>query len=217
MTAAAPPRAPATALAPRRWDDPIKRGLDVVAALAVLVALALVLAVVAARVRTELGSPVLFRQRRAGRGATPFTLLKFRTMRPAPAGPWDPSTDGSRLSPLGATLRRWSLDELPQLWNVVRGDMSLVGPRPLPLEDVPRYTDRQMHRHAVLPGITGWAQVNGRNATDWPERLELDVWYVEHRSLALDLRILARTVRQVVTGHGVSHGGQATMREFTGA
>jgi lipopolysaccharide/colanic/teichoic acid biosynthesis glycosyltransferase len=203
--------------ASRRWDDPLKRLLDVTVAGAALLVGAPVLAGVALAVRTRLGAPVLFRQRRTGRGGAPFTLLKFRTMRPAPPGAWDPSTDATRLTPLGRALRRWSLDELPQLWNVLAGDMSLVGPRPLPMEYLPRYSARQARRLAVTPGITGWAQVNGRNATDWPERFELDVWYVEHRSLALDLRILARTAWQVVAGRGVTQSGEATMREFTGA
>ena len=202
--------------APRRWDDPLKRAVDVAAAAALLVVASPVIAAVALAVRVKLGGPVLFRQRRAGRGGQPFELLKFRTMRPAPPGPWSAATDAERLTPLGRALRRWSLDELPQLVNVLRGDMSLVGPRPLPVEYLPRYSSAQIRRHAVLPGVTGWAQVNGRNDTDWVRRLQHDVWYVDHRSLGLDLRILARTAFQVVRPRGVSQPGQATMTEFTG-
>lgn len=159
---------------------------------------------------------MLFRQQRAGRDGVPFELLKFRTMRPLLPGEAAYADDAARLSPFGERLRRTSLDEMPQLVNVLRGDMALVGPRPLPVEYVERYDARQRRRLEVRPGITGWAQVNGRNALDWPERLELDVWYVENRSLALDLRILARTVRAVVSRQGVSGDGVATMTEFRG-
>jgi lipopolysaccharide/colanic/teichoic acid biosynthesis glycosyltransferase len=190
--------------------------IDVSAAAAALVVLAPVLLATALCVRASLGSPVLFRQVRAGRGGVGFVLLKFRTMRAAASGAWDPSRDASRLTPFGARLRRWSLDELPQFVNVLRGDMSLVGPRPLPMQYVARYSSSQAVRLEVLPGITGWAQVNGRNATSWEDRFELDRWYVEHRSIQLDLRILFLTVRSVVSGAGVSGGGSATMTEFLG-
>jgi sugar transferase EpsL len=159
-------------------------------------------------VRLVLGSPVLFRQLRPGLGGHPFVLLKFRTMR-AGAG-----SDAARLTPFGRFLRGTSLDELPELWNVLKGDMSLVGPRPLLMQYLPRYTNEQARRHEVPPGITGWAQVNGRNAQSWEERFALDVWYVEHRSLWLDVRILARTVLAVLRRQGISAAGEATMPEF---
>ncbi len=155
--------------------------------------------------------PRFFRQERAGLHGVRFTLLKLRTMRPGPG------SDAERLTRLGRLLRRTSLDELPQLWHVIGGTMALVGPRPLPARYLPRYTAEQMRRHARRPGLTGWAQVNGRNAHAWEERLRLDVWYVDHRSLALDLRILARTVGRVLAGSGIAAEGEATMTEFEGA
>jgi sugar transferase EpsL len=191
-----------------------KRALDIVAATAIALVTAPLIVATAVAVRLGMGSPILFAQVRAGLHERPFRLLKFRTMLPVPPGPWNPATDAERLTALGRFLRRWSLDELPQLWNVLRGDMSLVGPRPLPLEYLPRYDARQRRRHLVPPGITGWAQVHGRNGAGWPERLELDAWYADHASLALDLRILARTVSVVLRGGGVSAPGEATMREF---
>ena len=146
----------------------------------------------------------------------PFRVLKFRTMVQATDAAGEPLPDAQRLTPLGAALRRLSLDELPQLFNVLKGDMSLVGPRPLLMEYLPLYSPRQARRHEVRPGITGWAQVNGRNALDWQERLEMDAWYVEHRSFALDLKILWLTVARVASGSGVAQEGEATMRKFTG-
>ena len=202
--------------ASRRGRRAAKRLLDVVAAAALLVLTAPLLGLAALAIRTRMGAPVLFSQRRLGLGGREFALYKLRTMRPAPEGPWDPSRDRDRLTPLGATLRRWSIDELPQLWNVLRGEMSLVGPRPLPVEYGPRYSATQRRRHLVRPGITGWAQINGRNATSWRERLAHDVWYVDHWSLALDLRILAATARTVLGGAGVSRGGGVAMPEFRG-
>jgi lipopolysaccharide/colanic/teichoic acid biosynthesis glycosyltransferase len=189
----------------------VKRGIDVVAAGTLLVVLAPVLAVVAVAVRFRLGRPVLFRQTRPGLGGRPFEIVKFRTMRDSPG------TDADRLTPLGRRLRALSLDELPELWNVVRGDMSLVGPRPLLRAYVDRYTPEQARRHEVRPGITGWAQVHGRNAVGWDERLALDVFYVEQWSLRLDLRILFRTVAQVARREGISADGHATMPEFEGS
>ena len=191
-----------------------KRTLDVVVAAVGLVLLAPVFAVVAAAVRVRLGSPVLFVQERPGRGGVPFRLLKFRTMtdRRGPDGALLP--DAERLTRLGRTLRRASLDELPELVNVLRGDMSLVGPRPLLTSYLDRYTPEQARRHEVLPGITGWAQVNGRNDTTWEERFAHDRYYVEHRSFALDLRILGRTFSQVFRGAGVTQAGEATMARF---
>ena len=195
----------------------VKRGGDLAAASVGLVVAAPVLAVIAVAVRRSMGPPVLFRQQRAGRDAVPFALLKIRTMRDPLPGEELFTSDEVRLTPLGRRLRAWSLDELPQLVNVLRGEMSLVGPRPLPTAYVDRYSPEQRRRLEATPGITGWAQVNGRNAVDWDERLQLDVWYVDHVSLALDLRILWRTVRQVLSGHGVSAEGHATMPEFRGS
>jgi lipopolysaccharide/colanic/teichoic acid biosynthesis glycosyltransferase len=193
----------------------VKRLVDILGSIALLVLLAPVLLVVAALVRVKLGSPVLFRQVRPGRGARPFTLVKFRTMAvPAPVVP--PAPDSDRLTPFGRWLRASSLDELPELWNVLLGEMSLVGPRPLLLAYLGRYSPEQARRHEVRPGITGWAQVNGRNATTWEERLMLDVWYVDNRSLLLDLRILLRTVRLVLSREGIAAPGEATMPEFHG-
>jgi lipopolysaccharide/colanic/teichoic acid biosynthesis glycosyltransferase len=180
-----------------------KRAIDVSASAVALLVLSPVLLVVAAAVRLNMGSPVLFRQERPGLGTRPFTMLKFRTMR-APGPDDDPMrSDSRRLTPVGAFLRRTSLDELPELLNVLRGDMSLVGPRPLLNEYLPYFREREMQRFHVRPGITGWAQVNGRNEASWDERLGRDAWYVENWSLGLDLRILARTVLAVAGGSGV--------------
>ena len=168
------------------------------------------LAVAALGVRIAMGSPVLFRQERIGRGDRPFTILKLRTMRTGEG------TDAERLTPFGRLLRKTSLDELPQFFNVLRGEMSLVGPRPLPTAYLPLYSAEQRRRHEVRPGITGWAQVNGRNAITWKHRFELDVWYVDHRSLWLDLRIVLMTIAAVVTHRGISAEGEATIKAFTG-
>jgi lipopolysaccharide/colanic/teichoic acid biosynthesis glycosyltransferase len=191
-----------------RCYDPFKRAMDVVVAAAALVVLAPVLAAVALLVVLTMGRPVLFRQVRPGRHGQRFELVKFRTMR---AGPGD---DAERLTAVGRLLRSTSLDELPQLWSVVRGEMSLVGPRPLLVEYLDRYTPRQARRHEVRPGITGLAQVAGRNRLDWDRRLELDVSYVEQRNLALDVRILARTLARVARRDGVSAEGHATVARF---
>ena len=190
-----------------------KRALDVAVALPALVLLAPVVLLVAVAVRVCMGSPVLFRHRRAGRRGRPFTLLKFRTMRPGRPG----DSDEARLTRLGAFLRAASLDELPQLWNVLGGDMSLVGPRPLLMEYLERYSPEQARRHEVLPGITGLAQVRGRNALSWEEKFALDVWYVDHASLRLDLYILWRTLVAVVRRSGVSAPDHATMPVFLGS
>lgn len=193
-----------------------KRILDLVTTAPVLVLLAPVLAVIALSVRLSLGSPVLFRQTRPGLCGRPFTLLKFRTMTEARDESGQLLPDEKRLTALGRFLRSTSLDELPQLLNVLRGDMSLVGPRPLLMEYLDRYTPEQMRRHEVKPGITGWAQVKGRNALTWEERLALDVWYVDHRSFWLDVWILLLTVWKVIRREGISHPGEATMPEFRG-
>ncbi|MGH8893775.1 MAG: sugar transferase [Actinomycetes bacterium] len=178
----------------------MRRAIDVVAAALGGLVLSPVLVVAIVLVRWRLGRPVIFRQRRVGRGGREFDILKLRTMRPeAYAG----EPDAARDTRLGRRLRSISVDELPQLWNVLVGDMSLIGPRPTLPEQVSQYDRRQHHRHAVRPGLTGWAQVNGRNSISWPERIELDLWYIDHRSLALDLRILAGTVLQLVRPTGI--------------
>jgi lipopolysaccharide/colanic/teichoic acid biosynthesis glycosyltransferase len=195
----------------------LSRLLDLAIAVPVLVLASPVMLGVALLVRLRMGSPVLFRQKRAGRGDEVFELVKFRTMRPAPAGADGPDSDGERLTPLGRTLRATSLDELPTLLNVVRGDMSIVGPRPLPERYLPRYSREHARRHEVRPGITGWAQVNGRNALSWEAQLDMDVWYVEHKSLRLDVRIVRDTVASVLRREGISADGHATRPEFSGS
>jgi lipopolysaccharide/colanic/teichoic acid biosynthesis glycosyltransferase len=195
----------------RRLTRGLKAALDRGVAAALLVVAAPVLALVALAVRIGLGRPVLFRQLRPGLDGKPFALVKFRTMRDGPG------SDGARLTRLGRFLRACSLDELPELWNVVRGEMSLVGPRPLLTHYLERYTPEQSRRHLVRPGITGWAQVHGRNAISWEERLALDVWYVDHWSLSLDARILARTVWIVLARRGITAAGSDSMPEFRGS
>lgn len=194
----------------------VKRMADAAIAGAGLVVTAPVLGAVALAIRATMGRPVLFRQERAGFHGRPFVLYKFRTM----LDPSDPRARGpgdeDRLTRLGAFLRAASLDELPSLWNVVRGDLSLVGPRPLLVRYLSRYSPEQARRHEVPPGVTGWAQVNGRNALTWPEKFALDVWYVDHWSLWLDFKILAMTVVKVFQREGISAGGHATMPEFMG-
>ena len=193
-----------------------KRIIDVLVAAVGLIVGAPLLVVLAIAVRFALGSPVLFRQVRPGLHGKPFTLVKFRSMRDATDRNGRPLSDALRLTRFGRALRASSLDELPELWNVLRGDMSLVGPRPLLVEYLPRYSDRQTRRHEVRPGITGWAQVNGRNAVSWPDRFELDVWYVENRTILLDFRILLLTLWRVVRPQGVAQPGHATMSPFAG-
>ncbi|PCG09116.1 sugar transferase [Sphingomonas ginsenosidimutans] len=195
----------------------MKRAFDVVVASVALVVLSPVLLVVAVLIRRKLGSPVFFSQVRPGRGGRPFRMVKFRTMRDAIDRDGQPLPDAARLTAFGAKLRATSLDELPELWNVVRGDMSLVGPRPLLMQYLPLYSAEQARRHAVRPGVTGWAQVNGRNAISWSQKFALDVWYVDNRSFALDLRILWLTVRKVLVRDGISADGEATMPPFSGA
>ena len=172
--------------------------------------------VIAFLVRLRLGSPVFFRQRRPGLGGVPFDLVKFRTMRDAVDAEGNLLPDAERLTPFGQWLRSTSLDELPEIWNVLRGDMSLVGPRPLLMEYLPLYTPEQARRHEVRPGITGWAQIHGRNGVAWGERFALDVWYVDNRSLWLDLSILMRTFARVLRREAISAPGEATMSRFTG-
>jgi sugar transferase EpsL len=192
----------------------LKRILDVCAALIGLILLAPVLLIIASLVWLKLGSPILFRQRRPGFRAEPFGMLKFRTMLNERDANGEFLPDESRLSGIGRFLRSTSLDELPELVNVLTGDMSLVGPRPLLMQYLDRYTPEQARRHEVRPGITGWAQVNGRNAISWEEKFALDIWYVDNWSLRLDLLILWRTVFKVVQRQGISADGQATMPEF---
>lgn len=194
----------------------MKRLMDLALTLPLALLALPAMALLAALIRVRLGAPVLFRQVRPGLNGVPFTLYKFRTMSDLRDDDCRLRSDADRLTPLGRMLRATSLDELPELWNVIRGDMSLVGPRPLLMEYLPLFSTRQRRRHEVRPGLTGWAQVNGRNAISWEERLEMDVWYVEHRSLALDLRILLRTVGTVLGRRGVSAPGEATMRRFEG-
>jgi len=190
--------------------DPVKRLLDIIIAAAALVLLSPVLLLLAWQIRRKLGTPVLFRQVRPGRGGIPFVMYKFRTMRDAENENGRPLPDAERLTPFGRKLRAASLDELPELWNVLKGDMSLVGPRPLLMEYLPLYNAEQRRRHLVRPGITGWAQVNGRNAISWPEKFRLDVWYVENRSLLLDIKILFLTVKKVLDRSGINSEGEAT-------
>ncbi len=191
--------------------------MDVFVSLVGLIALSPVLIVVALLVRLNLGAPVLFRQLRPGFGGKPFQILKFRTMREARDKNGDVLSDAVRLTRFGRFLRASSLDELPELWNVLKGDLSLVGPRPLLMEYLPLYSVKQARRHEVRPGITGWAQVNGRNALTWDEKFKFDIWYVENRSMLLDLRILGMTIVQVIRREGISNDGHATMPEFKGS
>jgi len=195
----------------------LKRIFDLVASGVALLALSPILLVIAALVRLFLGAPVLFRQERPGLYGRPFQLVKFRTMTDARDAEGQLLPDADRLTRFGKFLRSTSMDELPELWNVIRGDMSLVGPRPLLTEYLPLYGARQARRHEVKPGLTGWAQVNGRNALTWEDRLEMDVWYVENRSLSLDLKIIWMTLGIVLNRKGISHEGSATMERFKGS
>lgn len=195
----------------------LKRGFDFLTALILLIGLSPLLALLALAVRYKLGRPVLFAQTRPGLHGAPFQFYKFRTMTEARNAAGEPLPDAARLTPFGNLMRKSSLDELPQLVNVLKGDMSLIGPRPLLMEYLPLYSERQARRHAVRPGITGWAQVNGRNSLSWEERFELDLWYVEHRSFWLDLKIIAMTVVRMLRPRGIAHPGQATMSKFTGS
>ena len=194
----------------------LKRLFDVMVAALTLAVLSPVLALTAIAVRLGLGRPVLFRQLRPGLHGEPFTILKFRTMRMAGVGDGRPVQDAERLTRLGRILRSTSLDELPELVNVLRGEMSLVGPRPLRMEYLERYSPTQARRHEVRPGMTGWAQVNGRNAMTWHEKFDLDVWYVDHRSLLLDLKIVIRTVGHVLRRQGITQPGSVTTEDFMG-
>ena len=194
----------------------LKRLLDIVIASSALVLLSPVYAFVAYKVRKNLGSPVLFRQVRPGLHGKPFEMIKFRTMKDALDDNGNPLPDSERLTPFGQMLRSSSLDEMPELWNVIKGEMSIVGPRPLLMEYLPLYNEQQAKRHNVRPGITGYAQVNGRNAISWEKKFELDTWYVENRSLWLDFKIMLKTVQKVLSKDDISAEGEATMGKFTG-
>jgi len=194
----------------------LKRTLDVVASGVGLLLMSPILLTVALLVRIKLGVPVLFRQQRPGLHGQPFTIVKFRTMTNERNEAGNLLAESERLTRLGRFLRSTSLDELPELWNVLKGEMSLVGPRPLLMEYLPLYTEEQARRHEVRPGITGWAQVNGRNALSWDEKFRMDVWYVDNQSLWLDLRILLMTLGRVLQRKGIAPVGQATMERFRG-
>lgn len=194
----------------------VKRVFDLLIATALLLVLSPVVATVAVLVRLRLGGPVLFRQQRPGLGGKPFMMIKFRTMLDAADRQGNPLSDGERLTEFGKFLRSTSLDELPELINIMRGDMSLVGPRPLLMEYLPLYSPEQARRHEVRPGLTGWAQVNGRNSLSWDDKFALDTWYVDHHTLLLDLCILCLTVRKVLFRHDISAEGEATMSPFAG-
>jgi lipopolysaccharide/colanic/teichoic acid biosynthesis glycosyltransferase len=194
----------------------LKRLFDLLISALALIMFAPLLLIIAVLVRAQMGSPVFFRQTRPGQQGKPFTLIKFRTMRAAHDKEGKPLADAERITPLGQFLRRTSLDELPELWNVLKGEMSLVGPRPLLMQYLERYTPEQARRHEVRPGITGWAQINGRNALSWDERFKLDVWYIDHWSLWLDFKILWVTLLKVIKREGISAEGHATMPEFMG-
>ncbi len=195
----------------------LKRILDILASAIALFLLSPVIALVAWQISRKLGSPVLFRQIRPGLNGKPFTMIKFRTMRDAIDKNGNPLPDSERMTPFGNFLRSTSLDELPELWNVLKGDMSLVGPRPLLMEYLPLYSKEQARRHEVRPGVTGWAQINGRNAISWEEKFKLDVWYVDNQSFWLDVKILFLTVKKVFIRDGISAEGEATMSKFTGS
>lgn len=195
----------------------IKRLFDITVATTALVALSPIYAITAYKVKQNLGSPVLFRQTRPGLNGKPFEMIKFRTMKDAIDSEGNPLPDSERLTEFGKMLRNSSLDELPELWNVIKGDMSLVGPRPLLMEYLPLYNVEQSRRHNVRPGITGYAQVNGRNAIVWDKKFELDTWYVDNQSLWLDIKILLRTVKKVVSRDDINEAGQATATPFRGS
>ncbi len=194
----------------------LKRFLDIIIASIALMLLSPLYAFVAYKVKKNLGSPVLFRQVRPGLHGRPFEMIKFRTMKDAIDANGQPLPDSERLTPFGRMLRSSSLDEMPELWNVIKGDMSIVGPRPLLMEYLPLYNEEQAKRHQVRPGMTGYAQVNGRNAISWDEKFKLDTWYVENQSIWLDFKIMLKTVKKVLAKDDISAEGEATMSKFTG-
>nr|WP_218955874.1 sugar transferase [Acinetobacter sp. YH12064] len=191
--------------------------LDIIIASIALILLSPLYAYVAYKVKKNLGSPVLFRQVRPGLNGKPFEMIKFRTMKDAVDAQGNPLPDSERLTPFGKMLRSTSLDEMPELWNVIKGDMSVVGPRPLLMEYLPLYNEEQAKRHNVRPGMTGHAQVNGRNAISWEEKFKLDTWYVENQSIWLDFKIMLKTVQKVIAKDDISAEGEATMTRFTGS
>jgi len=195
----------------------IKRVFDIVASIIGLLLFAPVITVVAIQVRRKLGAPIFFHQERPGKDGKPFRMIKFRTMRNAIDNDGDSLPDSDRMTTFGSSLRSASLDELPELWNVLKGDMSLVGPRPLLMEYLPLYNKEQAKRHNVRPGITGWAQINGRNAISWEEKFAFDVWYVNNRTLWLDIKILFLTVKKVFVKEGIAADGHVTIGPFVGS
>jgi lipopolysaccharide/colanic/teichoic acid biosynthesis glycosyltransferase len=195
----------------------LKRIFDIIASSCGLFLLSPVIAIVAWKISRKLGSPLLFRQVRPGIDGKPFEMVKFRTMLDAVDTQELPLPDEARMTTFGSFLRSSSLDELPELWNVFKGDMSLVGPRPLLIEYIPLYSQEQYRRHEVRPGVTGWAQINGRNAISWENKFELDIWYVDNRSLWLDIKIILLTIKKVLVRDGISAEGEATMTKFTGS
>ncbi|MBE4586879.1 sugar transferase [Vibrio navarrensis] len=194
----------------------MKRLFDFLVSFTALILLSPIIALVAWKIRKNLGSPVLFRQTRPGLNGKPFEMVKFRTMKDAVDEQGNPLPDSERMTPFGDKLRNSSLDELPELWNVLKGEMSLVGPRPLLMQYLPLYSPEQARRHEVRPGVTGWAQINGRNAISWEEKFKLDVWYVDNRSFWLDIKILLLTVKKVFVKEGISADGHVTIAPFTG-
>lgn len=193
-----------------------KRLFDIIASASGLIILSPVFLILAYLIRKNLGAPVFFTQERPGKDGKPFKMIKFRSMRDAVDKDGNPLPDSERLTPFGKKLRAASLDELPELWNVLKGDMSLVGPRPLLMSYLPLYNDFQFRRHEMRPGVTGWAQVNGRNAISWDEKFAYDIWYIDHFSLWFDMKILFLTIRKVFIKEGISAEGEATMPYFTG-
>ena len=194
----------------------MKRLVDIIIASIALILLSPLYFYVAYKVKKNLGSPVLFRQVRPGLNGKPFEMIKFRTMKDAVDAQGNPLPDSERLTPFGKMLRSTSLDEMPELWNVIKGDMSVVGPRPLLMEYLPLYNEEQAKRHNVRPGMTGHAQVNGRNAISWEEKFKLDTWYVENQSTVLDFKIMLKTVQKVIAKDDINADGEATMTKFTG-
>lgn len=194
----------------------IKRGMDILGAAVGLILFSPLLLLLWFLIRRNMGAPVLFRQTRPGKDSKPFDMVKFRTMKDAQGPDGRPLPDSERITSLGLKLRSSSADELPELWNVLKGDMSLVGPRPLLMEYLPLYSPEQARRHEVRPGVTGWAQINGRNSLSWEEKFDLDVWYVDNRTIWLDIRIIWMTIAKVLNRDGISATGEATMPRFTG-
>ncbi|MFA0322571.1 sugar transferase [Vibrio sp. 10N.222.55.A3] len=195
----------------------MKRLIDFTASLIALILLSPIMLITAWQIKKKLGSPVLFKQQRPGLLGKPFNMLKFRSMKDAVDANGNPLPDAERMTPFGDKLRSSSLDELPSLWNVLKGDMSLVGPRPLLMQYLPLYSKEQSRRHDVRPGVTGWAQINGRNAISWEEKFALDVWYVDNKTLWLDIKILFMTVKKVFVKEGISADGHVTIEPFTGS